>query len=908
MIGFASGLDHASLARSLQQAVAAVGAVTADMVRGAGVGFDPSGSVFRLVIYGSPVRGPVPARRGTACAHVDDLLAAALDADQAATGEDLGRELLWQFLDELASMPGVDELAAWDFADIWQAWLRRGALNPGGIEGIRLWPASVPDQESWERTAAWDPLEAALAAAGLPPSWEWSFAHLDEPGQATVGRCGHVLLLLADPPLILDVLVEKELASIGVDPAFAVGLAEGVRQTAAGNPGVAATMAAADGTPLICRLRVAPRRSPGATADTVGCGLAAAAGRPPVIDLLVGADWLELLAEDPASGHAVLGRALAEGLRQALCLTSQACEEFVSAWSRSVPVAVFRRTEATLPPSFKGRDQLPRSPATAARATRTIAKGIVRSDVPRHVIYTGAGAVGLCTDVILPAADGALADAIADWSPATVLTVASYLNDAHAERARHAAELSSALAAPWGPYWQSVALNAPEPTMITRPLELLLETLLARTATGTVNADAFEIAEAADLAGAAIEVSLYLAATRHRLHDLAVLVDDDGRFAITDETPETAATATIDIGAYLRADRADRLRLRPQPLTGTTARFTPGAPPEKLEFEGLRNFPVPGSLLAADKIMKKALGTGIDGLNAVLGTAVTWTQGADDVAEVARAELRDTAITWSSLPPPEIDAALGLLTLTPAQLRDEGLRYWEQERRSYRLATRPLVCAGEDRLILIPRRIAATQEIYAAYMLDGRLPWPPSSVPRVVADAFNNFRNKQNKDLERQVVQILSGLGIPFRGNVEPHHAAPSGLRLTGEIDALAADPGRSRLWVCEVKDVSAAASPRTVADRVRKYTERDGYVSQLLRSLGEVRASPGAAARLLGAPDPDRDWDVQPLMITRYVEPAAFAQNPDVPFMTAEDLADVLQADTPPAPGYVALSSHPAS
>jgi hypothetical protein len=98
-------------------------------------------------------------------------------------------------------------------------------------------------------------------------------------------------------------------------------------------------------------------------------------------------------------------------------------------------------------------------------------------------------------------------------------------------------------------------------------------------------------------------------------------------------------------------------------------------------------------------------------------------------------------------------------------------------------------------------------DIYAACFLDGRLPWPPDAVPRPVADAFNNFRNRRNKELERHVFQILEDAGIPFKNNIEPHHAAPSGLQLTGEIDALAGDPARSRLWVCEVKDVSAAPS-----------------------------------------------------------------------------------------------------
>ena len=458
--------------------------------------------MFRVVIYGAPVRGPFPSYKGTACIPVDEYVVAAMDADQAATGETIGRDLLWQFLDELTTMPGVEELHAWDFRDIWQVWRDRGTLNPGGRQGIILYPFATPDQEDWERAAEWEPLETVLTEAGLPPSWEWTYAHIDEEGQATVGDRGEVFLLLAVPPLVVHVTVNGEIGTLGIDPAFAVGVADGIRQTAASNVGVAAAMSAGTG-PLLCHLLLEAQRTAGAPDDAVGCKLRAASGPPPVIDLAFGADWIEFLAEDPTGGHAVLGRALAEGLRRSLGLTDEACEAFHAAWTEAVPVAMLRSRQTALPPSFEGRYRLPRSVATDARARRQIATAIVRSDVPRQVVYTAAGAVGICTDVILPAANEALAAAIADWSAATVLVVARSLNDAHAHRNRRAGELTLALTAPSGPAWQQFAQQAPEPAMITRPLELLLEKLLARTTSGIVDADAIEIAQAADLAATA---------------------------------------------------------------------------------------------------------------------------------------------------------------------------------------------------------------------------------------------------------------------------------------------------------------------------------------------------------------------------------------------------------------------
>jgi hypothetical protein len=146
-----------------------------------------------------------------------------------------------------------------------------------------------------------------------------------------------------------------------------------------------------------------------------------------------------------------------------------------------------------------------------------------------------------------------------------------------------------------GPHWQTTALDAPEPATTTRPLELLLETLLARPAVGGINADTFEIAEAADLASEAIEVSLYLHATHHRLHDLQIAVGEHGQYAITDTAPQQAATTTIDIGAYLRADRADRLRLNPQPLTGTAVQLSGSHGSQPQDFTRLEDLPCPDS-------------------------------------------------------------------------------------------------------------------------------------------------------------------------------------------------------------------------------------------------------------------------------------------------------------------------
>lgn len=898
VVGLASGLDSDGLARSLDEAADGVREVTVDAVREAGGDCDPAGLVFRLIIYGGPVHGPKGRYAGLVCVHVDELLVAALDADQAATGEEMGRSLLWQFIDELATLPGMAELTAWDFADIWQVWLSRGALNPTGHQSQHVVALTVPDSENWERAAAWEPLEMALTGAGLPSSWDWTFAHLDGPGQATVGYLHNLIQLLADPPLILHVELEEGLADLGLDPAFAVGMADGIRLTFVNYPAVAAVLTRASDAPVVCKLRVEEGRLSETPADHVGVRMAARAVPAPSIELIFGADWLELLAEDPTDGQVVLGRALAQALRAALNLTDQASEDFINAWCEAIPVMALRRAETTLPPAFLGRNALPRSPATAARARRAIAALVVRADLPR-AIYVGEAASGLLSDVILPAVGKTLAESVSAWSASALITVAEFLNDAHADRARRAGELANALTAPWGERWRAMALDQPEPALATRSMELILEMVLARETAGDLNADAMDIAEASDLAREALKVSLDFAAARSRLHDLEVLLDDDGLFAIRGVLPQRSGTA-IDMGSYLNADRADRTRLHPEPLPGEPTEFTPGRPSERREFVPLREMGVFPKLLTADALLKDAYGTGFDGITAVLGIAATWTPRDDKVIQVGRAELREAVNAWSDVPMDEIEAAIDHLTLTAEQLRSGEIRYWEQERRSYRLAIRPLVSLGGARLLIIPRRIEATQGVFVGYLLDGRLPWPPSDLPQRVIDAFVDFRKNQNRQLERAVAAILDRLGLPYRANVESHHARGAGLQLTGEIDALAADPVRSRLWVCEVKDPSVTVSPSTVAVRVRRFLRPDGHVSHLLRSSDEVQISPAGWARFLGAPEPDRDWLVLPLMITRWVEPAAFAGSPSVPFVVLDDVQMVFQSGSAPEPGQV--------
>lgn len=56
--------------------------------------------------------------------------------------------------------------------------------------------------------------------------------------------------------------------------------------------------------------------------------------------------------------------------------------------------------------------------------------------------------------------------------------------------------------------------------------------------------------------------------------------------------------------------------------------------------------------------------------------------------------------------------------------------------------------------------------------------------------------------------------------------------------------------------------------------------------------------AAALEAPDPNRSWVVRGLMVTRHVEPAAFAVAPKVAFCVLDSVADVVDNNELSGPG----------
>lgn len=303
-----------------------------------------------------------------------------------------------------------------------------------------------------------------------------------------------------------------------------------------------------------------------------------------------------------------------------------------------------------------------------------------------------------------------------------------------------------------------------------------------------------------------------------------------------------------------------------------------------------------------DTAMRTSLGFGVDALAGVLNVATQW--HATDEAPVTSADRESVVATCLDLTTgataDEYLAALNWVTLSSSDSQAETIAHWETDRRARRISACPFVEAGEGFVWVLPWTAESSIRVLANYLSDGRLPWPNSALPTAVVSALETFRQAQNRELEDQVAAGLTDHGFIVRKSVKREKRAHYGLAaLSGEIDAICIDVERSRIWVIEAKDPTIPFSGRNIRRMVDDFHKPKGYVSKLERKTREVEASASTLAAALAVPEPERDWTVVPLVVTRRVDPAAFAVNPRLSFCVADDVVDIVGRDQLPCPGF---------
>jgi hypothetical protein len=174
---------------------------------------------------------------------------------------------------------------------------------------------------------------------------------------------------------------------------------------------------------------------------------------------------------------------------------------------------------------------------------------------------------------------------------------------------------------------------------------------------------------------------------------------------------------------------------------------------------------------------------------------------------------------------------------------------------------------GNHRLSVRPWAFEGFLRRLLRYLGDGRLPWPRNTVPATVRLALDAYRQQRNRELEQAEYKVANTEGRVARKN--DSRASALGLKsLPGEIDVIAIDPKLNKIWVIEVKDPYEPFSSAQLRYQIDDFHDDEGssrYVAKLLRKTEAVAANPATVAARLRIPEPNRSWNVIPMMVMRH-------------------------------------------
>ena len=161
-----------------------------------------------------------------------------------------------------------------------------------------------------------------------------------------------------------------------------------------------------------------------------------------------------------------------------------------------------------------------------------------------------------------------------------------------------------------------------------------------------------------------------------------------------------------------------------------------------------------------------------------------------------------------------------------------------------------------------------------------------------VQRALEKYRREycENPLEKQECYDLLVGTHLVTTQNIDYRKPERYGMdSLYGQIDFLSVDPEASRIWVIEVKDPHSPYSMVRVQRSFEQFHQSDGHVDKLLRKVEDVKRDATAITRKMNIDCPDREWEVQGLMVTRHVHPAAYAVDSQVRFTTLDNLLDVV-------------------
>jgi hypothetical protein len=786
------------------------------------------------------------------------------------------REDLWYFVRDLEHPRGIGGMFAWDLIDRWEVWKQQKSFYRGGVLVTSMMFSPHAAVAEWREAANAAPAERALHVLDLPPLRDWPIVALDHRRGTEVGDMNtdrvYQIMSWTVPVAVAKVDLNGPPEHFSTLWSLAVGIAWKLDHCA--DAFLTAALASRL-TSLRIEFEFRTRASgPALTIEQVGDGV-----------LTIGWDdgLQHSLAENSFAVETLCGQLVSQ------VFVDSARDDFQAAWEAAPPGVRIDR--------FSVRQQVQRLPeplevheAVRSEALRRLGEHLATEQV-RPSLLDGAAATRFESRMVFPWLVEQFHQSIAQLRADDLLVFAfGQLECSSHQRFMLDKRVSWERGFPVQGE-DDAAERRERIARATRVISFIIEEVLAHPPVGNVIVDHLAWIEALSIGELCIESCFRSDAIHFQLTRTAVEISDlyEVNVVYSDDATD------VDVMTY---NKLRSVHMLPTAVPIATDQHVDTGDVEPQEPRPVVEL-MP-ELADIDAAMRASLGFGIDAVTGVLNVATQYdaTPDAPATATTPGAFVEECVNLAVGATREEFAAALDWLTLRGTNLAADVIPHWETERRAKRITTSPFVQTAAGTWVL-PWTAESTLKIVANYLGDGRLPWPNTALPREVTTALDQYRQGRNRDVERKCVAALSARSFLVRGSIKPEKAHRYGITsLTGEIDALCIDPARSRIWVIEAKDPYTPYSARQIRRLVNDFLAPGKYVDQLLRKVADVQASAASVAAALGASDSARSWTVTGLMVTRHLEPAAFAVEPKVPFCVLDDVAEIVDRDELAGPG----------
>lgn len=401
VMALVSALAHRGLVNAIALAHSELDAYHDDQ---AGRGPYARTNPVNVILFGGPMVVGFQTVQDVVLLHIEELVELLDDAE----GDWITVEC---FLEDLGRHAGYEGVMFLDVLDVWAAWRKWGRLGPAEVGGHGAVLQVTPHERdlTWDRAAAWEPIDAVLAAARLPEHVDWPIARLvPEVGGDLFATAADALGLVSVEPPVVILLDPSDGDALGLDVETLFGLADGLRTCLAGHQDVADHFRLANRTPLTIVVRLLDQPEP-LPVDEYAIRVATDTERG-LIEIGVSTDVLEQFLGDGMAGHDIVGLALHEAVRQVRLERGEGpgteVESFRQAWHSVGPVSTFVAHESV--PHVAPVDTMPRSAALRARALYSVFDLVRQTGVTGTFVNTEAHEV--CRDHLIPAIEQALYD------------------------------------------------------------------------------------------------------------------------------------------------------------------------------------------------------------------------------------------------------------------------------------------------------------------------------------------------------------------------------------------------------------------------------------------------------------------------------------------------------------------